>query len=625
MRSFLKIGSESNRMTKRRTRQIILPGLLERLGERVLPATFIVTTNSDAVGGTVEVKYLGNDTWEVPMLRTAIEEANLRPGTDTIQFANSLQGQTITLVADDVFYPTDMGHTALIVLESVTIQGLLPSSGQKGLTIDAASQRRIFGVTPGVTLTLNDITLANGLAQGGVGAPAWFGGGGGGGAGLGGAIYAYQATVNLSNVTITGSQALGGSGGSIWGNAGLAGGGGGSAAFSGGIGASGQLTSSGGGGGGGMYGPGGDANGNSGGLGGLNADSKRAGQDDAGTLGGGGGGGRYYHFGPLVEIAHSGGPATQTNAWGFGGGGGGGAQAYVVYGDAHGGQGGFGGGGGGAGYKGSGNRGGSGGFGGGGGGGTGTSNAGGSLFGGGTGGNAIPNGDGNGGGGGGGAGLGGAIFLNRSTLNVVNSTITNNSANGGAGGGGSEMSWSGNGGSGLGGAIFALNSTTNVQSSTIANNGASSGGNQLYLLSMGSGASSMAYLANSIVARSDLTGSADIAHRAIAGARMPLVGGVANFVSVVGMFPRRAIVATGDPMLASLADNGGATLTIKPLLGSPVIDAGTTRIRPRFGQFPTTDQTRSARLQGVRPDLGSVETQGITAQTWTRFRKRPRV
>ncbi len=618
---------------RRKSRRSFFAGnAIERLGDRILPATFVVQTTSDFTGGTYEVKPIGNDTYEVPMLRAAILQANALPGPDTIRFADAILGQTITLITDDFEFPTDFGHTALVVTESVVIEGYSQGKGTKGITIDGAGQRRIFAVAPGVVFSMTDVSLTNGLSQGGAGAPTWLGGGGGGGAGLGGAIYAYSATVNLTNVTITGSTAQGGAGGSIGGEdlaAIQAGGGGGSAAFDGGIGWLGDLGSSGGGGGGGgMNGPGEDAFYNTGGKGGRNMLDKQAGQSDSGSLGGGGGGGRFNHVGNVFSVAHSGGPATSTNRFGFGGGGGGGAQGDATFGEGHGGQGGFGGGGGGAGYNFSPDRGGNGGFGGGGGGGTGTSNAGVSLFGGGAGGTTyqgLPNEQSRqGGGGGGGAGLGGAIFLNRSTLNMINTTITGNSANGGAGGGAGYWASGGNAGSGYGGAIFALNSTTNIQSSTIANNRASSGGNQVYVLSMGTGVTSTAYLANSIVGRTDTSGQPDIIHRAIRGGRLPHVGGVGNLISVPGRFPRRAIATTGDPMLGQLADNGGTTMTMKPLPGSPAIDAGSTRIRPRFGVLPTTDQNGAPRVHGSRPDIGAVETrfEALRNLAATRFRRR---
>ncbi len=603
--------------------------VIERLGDRVLPATYIVQTTSDVVGGTVEIKYIGNDTYEVPMLRTAIEQANLNSGTDKIQFADAILGQTITLTADDAIVPYGLGQTALVVTDSVVIQGYSQGTGTKGITIDGAGQRRIFGVGDNVIFTLVNVTLTGGFAQGGAGGIAWTGSGGGGGAGLGGAIFGYGARINLTNVTITNSSAHGGAGGSMVTEGGYAGGGGGSAAFPGGMGGLPDEADVyyGGGGGGGMNGPGQNANFSSGGAGGLNQNGQPISQNATGTLGGGGGGG-LFHVGIFYNVAHSGGPGTGLNDFGFGGGGGGGASGNATFGDGHGGQGGFGAGGGGAGFNDGGDKGGQGGFGGGGGGGTGTNNAGGSIFGGGSGGNADPDQEngpqGPGGGGGGGAGLGGAIFVNVSSLTMVNKTITGNSANGGAGGGGGFWGTDGNGGSGFGGAIFALNSMTNIQSSTIANNGASSGGNQVYILVLGPQATSTAYLANSIVGRTDTSGQPDIIHRAIRGGRLPHLGGIANLVSVPGRFPKRAISATGDPMLGPLADNGGTTMTLKPLAGSPVIDAGSPRVRPRFGGLPATDQTGSPRNQGSAPDIGSVETPGIMSASVRRLRRRPK-
>ncbi len=634
MTFFSRSPSSMKRDQRSRPGRVFCPAsAIERLGDRILPTTYIVQTTSDVVGGTIEIKYVGNDTYEVPMLRTAIEQANANAGTDTIQFVDAILGQTITLTSDDTVQPNGLGPTALVVTESVSIQGYSQGTGTKGITIDGAGQRRIFGIGNNVIFTLVNVSLTGGFAQGGDGGAAWDGGGGGGGAGLGGAIYGYGARINLTNVTISGNTAQGGAGGAIEENSGQSAGGGGSAAYDGGIGGGAgpnqQSQRAGGGGGAGMYGPGQNAYFHSGGAGGLNANGGQAGENDSGTLGGGGGGGHFVYAGPF-NVVHSGGSANGTNSWGFGGGGGGGSQGSAAFGSANGGNGGFGGGGGGAGYSDGSYRGGQGGFGGGGGGGTGTNKAGGSVFGGGTGGTANPENysydQDQGGGGGGGAGLGGAIFLNLSILNMVNTTITGNWANGGAGGGviESPFALAGNGGSGFGGAIFSLNSNTNIQSSTIANNGASSGGNQVYVLVLGPQATSTAYLANSIVGRTDTSGQPDIIHRAIRGGRLAHMGGIANLVSVPGRFPRRAISATGDPMLGALADNGGTTLTMKPLPGSRAIDAGSTRIRPRFGVLPQTDQTGSPRVQGSGPDIGAVETgfEAFRNLAATRFRRR---
>ena len=62
-----------------------------------------------------------------------------------------------------------------------------------------------------------------------------------------------------------------------------------------------------------------------------------------------------------------------------------------------------------------------------------------------------------------------------------------------------------------------------------------------------------------------------------------------------------------DPLLGSLQDNGGPTLTHAPLPGSPAIDAGD----PNFTPPPFRDQRGPCyrRVYGRRIDVGSVEVQ----------------
>jgi hypothetical protein len=60
-----------------------------------------------------------------------------------------------------------------------------------------------------------------------------------------------------------------------------------------------------------------------------------------------------------------------------------------------------------------------------------------------------------------------------------------------------------------------------------------------------------------------------------------------------------------DPLLGPLANNGGPTLTHRPLLGSPVINAGD----PAIPSPPAADQRGFARIVGAAIDLGSVEVQ----------------
>ena len=98
----------------------------------------------------------------------------------------------------------------LLVSNDITIDG---NDGGAGVTIarTGGAAMRLFTVSPGASLTLENLTLANGLAQGGNGAPDGRGGGGGG-AGLGGAVF-NAGTLSAVDTTFTANQARGGTGG----------------------------------------------------------------------------------------------------------------------------------------------------------------------------------------------------------------------------------------------------------------------------------------------------------------------------------------------------------------------------------------------------------------------------
>jgi outer membrane autotransporter protein len=300
----------------------------------------------------------------------------------------------------------------ILLSADIAISGPLPTLTRNN-TIDAGGQTRIFFAETG-TIRIEDVTLANGLAEGGTGGgPQSGGGGGGGGGGLGagGALFVNSgANVTLANVALSNNSAAGGAGGTANGGGTFdAGGGGGGLGGNGG-----QGGYEGGGGGGGFEGNGGSGqqgpgdNAGSGG-GGKTADGGNAAGNTPGGGGGteGGGGAAF------------GGSGTAGDA--FGGGGGGGTSGG-------GGAGGDFGGGGGAGYLST--VGGAGGFGGGGGG------AGGAIIGGG-GAGGFGGGDGgaNQGGGGGGDALGGAIFVRSGgTLTIVDGTSSAGTVTAGAGG-----------------------------------------------------------------------------------------------------------------------------------------------------------------------------------------------
>jgi len=360
---------------------------------------------------------------------------------EAISTANAWTGPmsfTIDILCSGTIQPASQ---MVIGLNPANTAGLQINGGGQA-TIDMSQANggagdRAFFIAGG-DVRINNLTIANGIAQGGNGGP-----GAGGGAGLGGAIFVADNTsipgistlpssLSLADVSFVNNKAAGGNGG--WGTSytlPFANGGGGGMGGNGGASYSNYSDTAGGGGGGFGYGANGGAGSDSsddGSLGALIASN--AGGGDGGSSGGnggafgGGGGGGYYGV-----------------VWdGAGGGGGAGGDSASGFYDDHGGNGGFGGGGGGGGsYS---DSGGNGGFGGGGGagstvgaggfGGGGAVSVGGSNpqfglggFGGGVGTATPRGGDWFDAYGGGGAALGGAIFV----MGNANLQISNSSEN----------------------------------------------------------------------------------------------------------------------------------------------------------------------------------------------------
>ena len=346
-------------------------------------------------------------------LTAAIDQANAgtTPGPLAIEFTNDI---------------TLMGANDLPVLQGsspVTILG-------QGHTLDGNDFVRGLMVLGG-NAAIEDLTIADTVASGGMGGIGASGGGGGAGLG-GGLMVAGGANVLLADVHFSNDAAQGGEGG-ISGAYGEGYGGGGGLGGSGGNTASSLVGLSGGGGGIGAQAVGGNgidaATGSQGTAGPITGAPSDAGIGAHGSVAGGGGdggsaiwqggagaGGGIYG---LSGADTSEGGEGSTGGWGGGGGGN----------NTYGGNGGFGGGGGG-----SQTQGGYGGFGGGGGGGapllSGTGAPGG--FGGGAGGDGTNNPQSDGGGGG--LGAGGAVFVEQgSSLTVVNSGSTGDTVAGGQG------------------------------------------------------------------------------------------------------------------------------------------------------------------------------------------------
>ncbi len=140
---------------------------------------------------------------------------------DTIGFAPVLGGRTITFGASDTTAANRYGATGFVVTTPVTIDGT--AGGGQGVTVSGGSARRLFAVTSTGDLGLANLTLADGLAQGGAGGvgatiskgttTTLQGGGGGGAAGLGGAVFVDGGVLTITAGTLTGNRAAGGAGG----------------------------------------------------------------------------------------------------------------------------------------------------------------------------------------------------------------------------------------------------------------------------------------------------------------------------------------------------------------------------------------------------------------------------
>ncbi len=392
------------------------------LARPLAAATFTVTNTNDGPLSAYQATDTGSLEYALINARNG-DTINLQPGLGTITLTN----------------PTP------VISYGITING-------NGNTINGNGQFRPFFVdAAGQNVSINNLSIVNGLGQGGAGGSGGInmstGGvaGGGGGLGAGGALFVSGGTVTISGITFGNNSAIGGNGGNGLSNAGSAGGGGG------GLGGAGGNAF--GGGGGGLLGGGGTLDGGGGGIGvaGLSTFSGTltAGTDTGGNGGsfvvdvGGGGGGGVVSANGSTGGAGGGGSSggvygggggspnspgittsesSQMGSGGrFGGGGGSGAVPGGNGGDYGGGggailagSGGFGGGGGG------GRLGGAGGFGGGGGGGSQAVGGAGALAG-----NGANGGLGVGSAGGGGAALGGAVFVRAgATLTVADSSVS---------------------------------------------------------------------------------------------------------------------------------------------------------------------------------------------------------
>ena len=175
------------------------------------------------------------------------------------------------------------------------------------------------------------------------------------------------------------------------------------------------------------------------------------------------------------------------------------------------------------------------------------------------------------------SGFGGAIQVASGSVEIINSTIFGNSA---------TVS---------GGAIFANGSSVDFVQTTVSDNSAPNGAG---FFNSGSDVG----LLNSIIANS--TGSPDCQS---SGGNILLTGkNLIEDQGACGIPASSDLIEGTDPLLGTLADNGGPTLTVRPQNGSPVIDGGDASVVPAEIEF---DQRGPGfpRVIDNSVDLGSVE------------------
>ncbi|HST28177.1 MAG TPA: right-handed parallel beta-helix repeat-containing protein [Rudaea sp.] len=183
--------------------------------------------------------------------------------------------------------------------------------------------------------------------------------------------------------------------------------------------------------------------------------------------------------------------------------------------------------------------------------------------------------------------LTGGVYVYRSALAATNSTVTGNRASGG---------------NDLAGGISLANSSAGIYDSTVTGNSTTAAnvvtggilvGNQF----VGAGLN----ISNSILAAN--TGPIDMR---VFGSSNVIAQSNLMGAALSGAFAGNGNVFNDAPGLGALANNGGPTLTMLPLAGSPALGAGNVALIPAG---VTTDQRGAgyARVVSGSLDLGSVE------------------
>ena len=193
-------------------------------------------------------------------------------------------------------------------------------------------------------------------------------------------------------------------------------------------------------------------------------------------------------------------------------------------------------------------------------------------------------------------GTGGGIYSMLGSLAATNSTWASNSARGGSGANGSVTN-AGRRGDGVGGALAVASNNAVLVNVTMAFNQAQPGTTGATNSGAGIGGGVLNSNATLLLLNSILAGNApvnaaggisDSGYNLSSDASLPLFGNGSR--------------TNTDPLLGPLTTNGGPTLTMTLLRGSPALDA-----IPNTNSLPPVDQIGTSRPQGLAGDIGAVE------------------
>ncbi len=160
----------------------------EFLEDRRMLAVFVVTGTGDAdlAGSPTANPVAGQtDTYDLPSLRAAVDAVNGLGGDNTIQFAPSLSGITLS--------------NGQLELSDLTGTTTIAGPGASQLTVSGNYTTTVFQVDGGVTANISGLTIADGYAE----------------YGYGGGVY-NAGTLTLSNSILSGNSVAGAYGGGIY-------------------------------------------------------------------------------------------------------------------------------------------------------------------------------------------------------------------------------------------------------------------------------------------------------------------------------------------------------------------------------------------------------------------------